>query len=65
MSSNDLWQEGQYDGLAKVSPDLRAQLTRWAPKAPRNRQAESTATRAHTDLAQLAVAIDCCGPRLA
>jgi hypothetical protein len=68
MSTSDLWQEGwqegQYDGLAKISPELRAQLARWAPKGPRSRGPGST-PRAHHELAQLAVALDCCGPRLA
>jgi hypothetical protein len=64
MSKSDLWQEGQYDGLAKISPELRAQLAQWASKGPRGRGA-SHATRPHGELGQLAVSIDCCGPRLA
>lgn len=64
MSSNDLWQEGQYDGLAKIGPELRAQLSKWAAKGPSGRKAAGWQRRTE-ELGQLSVAIDCCGPRLA
>lgn len=63
MKSNDLWHEGQYDALAKISPELRAQLAQWAPKGPSGRTAGSF-SRSH-ELAQLSVVVDCCAPRLA
>lgn len=63
MSSNDLWHEGQYDGLAKISPELRSQLAKWAPKGPSARLA-GVFTRSR-ELEQLTVTADCCSPRLA
>ena len=63
MSSNDLWHEGQYDALAKITPELRAQLAQWAPKGPSARRPGVFARS--RELGQLAVVVDCCGPRLA
>ncbi|MBX7196920.1 MAG: hypothetical protein K1X94_33025 [Sandaracinaceae bacterium] len=63
MSSNDTWHEGQYDALAKIGPELRAQLAQWAPKGPSGRLA-GVFSRA-PELAQLSVVPDCCAPRLA
>ena len=61
---NDLWHEGQYDALAKITPELRAQLALWAPKLSGARKA-GLMQRRHEELGQLSVAPDCCGPRLA
>lgn len=58
MSSSDLWQEGQYDALAKITPELRAKLAQWAPKGPSGRRAaEFTRSR---ELGQLAVVLEDC-----
>lgn len=63
MSSSDQWQEGQYDALAKITPELRAKLAQWAPKGPSGRRAaEFTRSR---ELGQLTVAFEGCAPRLA
>lgn len=63
MSSNDLWQEGQYDALAKITPELRAKLAQWAPKGP-SRRSPGVFSRSR-ELEQLTVVLDCCAPRLA
>lgn len=64
MNSIDLWQEGQYDALAKISPELRAKLAEWAPNRGNSPRREGS-SRSHAELAQLAVAYDACYPRLA
>jgi hypothetical protein len=63
MSSNDDWQEGQYDALAKISPELRAQLEKWAPKGPSARRAGVFSKS--SELSQLSVPSEHFGPRLA
>lgn len=63
MSSNDGWQEGQYDSLGKISPELRAQLAKWAPKGPSGRRAGVFSKS--SELAQLTVPSEHFAPRLA
>ncbi len=65
MDTNDLWQEGQYDALAKISPELRARLAEWAPKAKPREKAARGVARVHAELAQLVVVHETCCPRLA
>lgn len=64
MNREDLWQEGQFDALAKVGPELREQLAKWAPKAPSARRVGGW-ERSHGELGQLRIVCESLPPRLA